>query len=71
MMSVQSIEGRLGKVTVNTLGKGWRCVAAKEFLIPNSSLYFSGSFKTAEIGSRMPVAGSMSSIVIDPIFGWT
>ncbi len=71
MMLVQSIEGRLGKLTVNSLGKGWRCVAAKECLIPNSSLYFFSSFRTAEVGSRMLVAGSMYSIVIDPMFGWT
>lgn len=69
MMSVQSIEGRLGKLTVNSLGKGWRCVAAKECLIPNSSLHFSSSFRTAEVGSRMLVAGSMCPIVIDPMFG--
>lgn len=34
-------------------------------MIPNSSLHFSGSFRTVELGSRMLVAGSISSIMMD------
>jgi hypothetical protein len=71
MMSIQFIEGRLGKLIANSLGKGWRCVAVKECLIPNSSLYFFSSFKTGEVGFRMLVVDSMCSIVIDPMFDWT
>jgi len=57
----------LGRLTVINWGNGWRCVAARKSLIPNSSLHLSGSFRTTEVGSRMLVAGSMSSIMIDPM----
>lgn len=35
--------------------------------MPDSSLHFSGSFRTAELGFKMLVAGSISSIMIVPI----
>lgn len=66
-MSVHAIEGNLKNLPSLVLARDGAALQLGSFLIPNSSLHFSGSFRTTEVGFRILVAGSISSIIMDPM----